>query len=55
MKAEVVTSASQAICDHAKHRWYVQRRFDMLYGYELVVTRCISCHKTVALEVKKLG
>jgi hypothetical protein len=26
-----------------------------LNGFELVVTRCINCHKTVALEVKKLN
>jgi hypothetical protein len=46
---------SQAACDHVKHRWYTQRRFDILNGFELVVTRCINCHKTVALEVKKLN
>ena len=44
----------QAACDHAKHRWYTQRRFDILNGFDLVVTRCINCYKTVALEVKKL-
>jgi hypothetical protein len=46
---------SQAICDHAKQRRYTQRSFDILNGFELVVTRCCNCHKTLALEVKKIS
>jgi hypothetical protein len=45
---------SQSSCDHGKHRRYTQRRFDILNGLELNLTRCINCHHIVALEVKKL-
>jgi hypothetical protein len=48
-------SISQVMCDHAKQRRYIQRYFDILNGFELVVTRCGNCHKTIALEVKRLG
>jgi len=50
-----LTSVSQVICDHAKQRLYTQRRFDILNGFELVVTRCCNCHKILALEVKKFA
>jgi hypothetical protein len=40
-------------CDHAKERHYTQREYDILNGYELIFTRCINCHKTLALEAKK--
>jgi hypothetical protein len=55
MEGSLLAFGSQATCDHAKHQWYVQRRFDMLNGFEFVVTRCINCHTTVALEIKKFG
>jgi len=50
-----LTSVSQIICNHAKQRLYTQRRFDILDGFELVVTRCCNCHKILVLEVKKLA
>ena len=46
---------SQAICDHTKQRRYTQTRYDILNGFELVLTRCINCHKVLAFEVKKLN
>jgi hypothetical protein len=42
-------------CDHAMHKSYKQRRFDMVYGYELVDTKCLNCHKIISLEIKKLN
>jgi len=48
-------SLSQVTCDHAKHRRYTQTRFDVLNGFEIVLTRCINCHKILAFEVKKLN
>jgi hypothetical protein len=50
-----LVSAGRVTCDHAKQRLYVQRHFDILNGFEVVVTRCSNCHKTLALEVKRLG
>jgi len=55
MDEERLAFVSQVICDHAKQRQYTQRRFDILNGFELVVTKCINCHKVLALEVKKLA
>jgi len=50
-----LVSFSQVTCDHAKHRRYTQTRFDILNGFEIVLTRCINCHKILAFEVKKLN
>ena len=55
MKGDRLTSVYQATCDHAVHRSYAQRRFDILNGFELNLTRCINCHKTLDLDVKKFG
>ena len=55
MEADRLVSFSQVSCDHGKQRQYTQRRFDVLNGFELVLTRCINCHKILALEAKKLG
>ena len=55
MDEERLTVVSQAICNHAKQRQYTQRRFDILNGFELIVTKCINCHKVLTLEVKKLA
>jgi hypothetical protein len=54
MKGDRLTYIYQAICDHADHQSYKQRQFDILNGFELVFTRCINCHATLALEIKKL-
>jgi len=45
----------QSVCDHAKERHYTQKQFDMLNGFELTITRCINCHKTLGFEAKKFG
>jgi hypothetical protein len=55
MKGDEFVIVRQATCDHALHRSYGQRRFDILNGFELNLTRCINCHKTLKLEVKKFG
>jgi hypothetical protein len=55
MNGEISVSLIQAICDHAKHRTYTLRRFDILKGFELNETRCFNCHKMVAIDIKKFG
>lgn len=57
MKTEedTIVAALKGNCNHAKERHYTQRQFDILNGYELHITRCINCHKTLALEAKKFG
>lgn len=55
MYQDRLISFSQVTCDHAKQRRYTQTRFDILNGFELVLTRCINCHKVLAFEVKKLS
>ena len=55
MKGDMLASARQLACDHASHQSYAQKRFDIINGFELNLTRCINCHKTVTLEVKKFG
>jgi hypothetical protein len=55
VEREASFSLFQAICDHAKHRTYTQKNFDILKGFELNETRCFNCHKIVAIDIKKLG
>jgi len=55
MEEDRLVSFSQVSCDHGKQRRYIQRRFDVLNGFEVVLTRCINCHKILAFEAKKLG
>jgi hypothetical protein len=55
MAEDILISISQATCNHAKQRRYTQKRFDILNGFEIVVTRCISCHKILTFEAKKLN
>ena len=55
MAEDSLVSISQTICDHAKQRHYTQTRFDILNGFEIVLTRCINCHKILIFEAKKLN
>ncbi len=55
MEEDRLISISQVTCDHAKQRHYTQTRFDILNGFEIVVTRCINCHKILAFKAKKLN
>jgi hypothetical protein len=55
MERERLTSFSQLTCEHAKQRQYTQTRFDILNGFEINVTRCLNCHKTLAIKAKKLS
>ena len=55
MEEDRLSSISQVICDHARYRQYNQTRFDILNGFELILIRCIECHKVLALEAKKLS
>jgi len=55
MHKDRLISFSKVTCDHAKQRRYTQTRFDILNGFEVVLTRCINCHKILAFEVKKLN
>jgi hypothetical protein len=52
---QLTAVTDHAKCDHMIHRSYTQKRFDILYGFELNLTRCINCHTTLSLEVKKLN
>jgi hypothetical protein len=54
MEEDRLVSISQVTCDHWKQRRYKQTRFDILNWFDLVLTRCINCHKILAFEVKKL-
>jgi hypothetical protein len=55
MEEDMLFVARQANCNHAKEKHYIQRRFDILNGYEFNITRCINCHKTLVMEAKKFG
>jgi hypothetical protein len=55
MEGEASVSLTQVICDHAKHRTYTQRSFDILKGFEFNEKRCFNCHKIVALKIEKFG
>jgi hypothetical protein len=55
MNGDKLTFVCHVACDHAMYSSYTQRHFDILNGFELVLTRCINCHKTLKLEVKKLN
>jgi len=55
MEGGASVSLIQVICDHAKHRTYTLRSFDILKGFELNETRCFNCHKIVAIDIKKFG
>lgn len=45
---------SKVICDHLQQRHYKQKRLDILNGFELVLTRCINCHKVLNLEARRI-
>ncbi len=55
MEQEELTSVSQAMCDHSKHRRYTQERLDVLEGFALVETRCLNCHKILNLTISKIS
>jgi hypothetical protein len=55
MEEDTMFSARQLNCDHEKQALYTQRRFDILNGFELNLTRCLNCHKIVELETKKFS
>ena len=42
------------ICDHYQQRHYQQKRLDILNGFELILTRCINCHKVLSLEARRI-
>ena len=55
MDKEKLVDTVKADCNHENQRLYTDRQFDVLNGFELTYTRCISCHKIVRLEAKKLS
>jgi len=55
MDKERLTAVSQLVCNHARQRRYSISQFDILNGFEIIATRCSNCHKTLALEVKRLN
>ena len=42
------------ICNHFQQRRYTQKRLDILNGFELVLIRCLNCHKVLTLEAKRI-
>ncbi|MCW4044257.1 MAG: hypothetical protein NWE94_01920 [Candidatus Bathyarchaeota archaeon] len=54
MDERQIIAVNQATCNHAKQSQYTRRHFDLLNGFELVVTRCVNCHKPLVMEIKKL-
>ncbi len=54
MVEDRLVSISKVICNHWNQKRYTQKSFDILNGFEIVLTRCINCHKILILEVKKL-
>lgn len=55
MEEDRLIAISQVVCDHTQQRRYTQTRFDILNGFEIVLTKCINCHRTLALTAKKLN
>ncbi len=55
MDKERLIAVSQLICDHTKQTKYNTSQFDILNGFEIVSTKCSNCHKTLALEVKRMS
>jgi hypothetical protein len=41
-------------CNHFEQRHYTQKRLDILNGFELVLTRCINCHKVLNLKARRI-
>jgi len=46
-------NTGKATCQHSLNECYDCRRFDILNGFEIRETKCINCHKTLVLDVKK--
>jgi len=55
MEEDIMFCTRQLNCEHEKQELYTQRRFDILNGFELNLTRCLNCHKIVELETKKFS
>jgi len=55
MEEDILLKVSQLNCNHQNQEVYTQRRFDILNGLEITLTRCLNCHKIVELESKKLS
>lgn len=54
MEEDEVVVIRKCICNHFQQRQYTQKRLDILNGFELVLTRCINCHKVLNLEAKRI-
>ena len=55
MREDSSLSIAQAVCDHEKQRQYTRTNFDILNGFECVLTRCIECHKVLRMKVSKIN
>jgi hypothetical protein len=53
MEDNMLGYSRQTSCNHKKQQLYTQKRFDVLNGFELTFTRCLNCHKIVALKARK--
>ena len=55
MEADSPFATRQLNCNHQKEEMYTQRHFDILNGFEINLTRCLNCHKIMALKAKKFS
>jgi len=55
MEEEILVSVRQRNCGHGKCGVYLDRGFDILYGFELIATRCFGCHKVLELKIRGLS
>jgi hypothetical protein len=54
MEEDELVVIRKYICNHFQQRRYTQKRLDILNGFELVLTRCINCHKVLNLEARRI-
>ena len=54
MEEDELVVIRKYICNHFQQRRYTQKRLDILNGFELVLIRCINCHKVLNLEARRI-
>ncbi|MCW3995786.1 MAG: hypothetical protein NWE98_06520 [Candidatus Bathyarchaeota archaeon] len=55
MEDERLFYISKSNCNHKKQQVYIQKRMDILNGFEFTLTRCLNCHKIVVLQARKFS
>lgn len=44
----------QLNCEHEKYMKLKEKKFDILYGFEIIAIKCVNCHKTLELRIKRI-